>query len=318
MGATILLTGASSFTGFWFARELAREGHRVIATLRRKPQDYEGTRGRRVALLMQCADVVPEIVFGDAAFLKLTETSRCDLLCHTAARMERYRDIDFNISLALAENTRNFKAVSEILAGNGARGVVIAGTVAEAGEGQGTMPLAAMSPYALAKSMTATVLDFWCQRASLPLGKFVIPNPVGPMDQDRFCEYLAGEWLAHRVPTVRTPRYVRDNIHVSLLARAFAAFCADMLEAPHDRKLGPSLYAESQGDFAHRLAREMSPRLGLPCPLELAEQPVLAEPEIRINRDKVRERFPDWSETAAWDEFAASLACRSEAAHVVG
>jgi hypothetical protein len=47
----------------------------------------------------------------------------------------------------------------------------------------------------------------------------VIANPFGPLEEPRFCAYLVKTWAAGQVPEVRTPLYVRDNIHVSLLAK---------------------------------------------------------------------------------------------------
>ena len=47
----ILLTGVSSFTGFWFANELSNKGHDVIATFTKDSvDDYEGIRKQRVSL----------------------------------------------------------------------------------------------------------------------------------------------------------------------------------------------------------------------------------------------------------------------------
>ena len=36
----ILFTGGSSFTGYWFVKELAAAGHDVSAMFRRKAEDY--------------------------------------------------------------------------------------------------------------------------------------------------------------------------------------------------------------------------------------------------------------------------------------
>ena len=36
----ILFTGGSSFTGFWFIRELAAAGHEVTAIFRKRAEDY--------------------------------------------------------------------------------------------------------------------------------------------------------------------------------------------------------------------------------------------------------------------------------------
>ena len=36
----VLFTGGSSFTGFWFIRELAAAGHDVTAVFRKRPDEY--------------------------------------------------------------------------------------------------------------------------------------------------------------------------------------------------------------------------------------------------------------------------------------
>jgi len=49
----ILITGASSFTGMWFARGLAVAGHDVTATFRRR--EYDGLRAERVQRVLEVA-----------------------------------------------------------------------------------------------------------------------------------------------------------------------------------------------------------------------------------------------------------------------
>ena len=45
----ILFTGGSSFTGFWFIRELAAAGHEVTAVFRKRAEEYsDEVRRQRV------------------------------------------------------------------------------------------------------------------------------------------------------------------------------------------------------------------------------------------------------------------------------
>ena len=67
-------------------------------------------------------------------------------------------------------------------------------------------------------------LSLLLRRAGIGLGKFVIPNPFGPYEEPRFTAYLIKNWLAGATPNCSSPAYVRDNIHVSLLAKVYARF----------------------------------------------------------------------------------------------
>jgi UDP-glucose 4-epimerase len=95
---------------------------------------------------------------------------------------------------------------------------------------------------------------------------------------------------------------VRDNIHISLLAKVYAHFVAELPNGIS--RMGPSGYIESQGSFTHRIANEMRKRLGLRCEFVLKQQTEFSEPRIRINTDVADTGTLDWSEMAAWDEVA--------------
>jgi UDP-glucose 4-epimerase len=301
----ILLTGASSFTGFWMAKILAETGHHVVAPLRRPVADYsEDPRAERVRRLKEYAEVVGDCTFGSERFLELTTAGGYDLFCHHAARAADYRSPDFDISGALAENTRSLRDVLGKLATAGVKGVVYTGTVFEQNEGAGEAPLRAFSAYGVSKGLTATVVSYRCSEIGLPFHKFVIPNPFGPLEGRRFCSYLLGAWKAGNVAHVRTPDYVRDNIHVDLLALAYARFVGEVASSTAGRRLNPSGYVENQGSFARRVAAEMQPRLRLPCRLELAEQEDFSEPLMRVNTDSAAQYAEEWNEAKAWDGMA--------------
>lgn len=297
----ILLTGASSFTGYWFARLLAERGHEVTAPLRGAPERYEGRRAARVARLAGLVRLVPDCPFGSPSFLDLIGQERFDLLCHHAAEVGDYRSPDFDVTAALAANTQALPEVLRGLAAGGLGGVVLTCSVFAPGEGLGETPLRAFSPYGLSKGLTTEVFRYWCGVFGLPLGRFVIPNPFGPFEELRFCAYLLRTWRAGRTAEVRTPRYVRDNVPVRLLARAYADFTASLPGTKGESHFGPSFYAEAQGSFAERFAREVRARTALSCALNLAEQADFSEPLVRINTHPLA--LSAGEEKALWDEY---------------
>jgi UDP-glucose 4-epimerase len=301
----VLFTGGSSFTGSWFIRELAAAGHQITATFRQKPEAYaDEVRRRRVGLAVQSCRPVYGVSFGDERFLALAKEPGWDLLAHHAADVANYRSMDFDPVAALQNNARSLPAVLEALGAGGCRRVLLTGSVFENGEGAGSQGLPDFSPYGLSKALTSQTFRYYCGRAGMHLGKLVIANPFGPFEEPRYTAYLMKCWLQGATPSCNNPSYVRDNIHVSLLAKAYVEFAGSLPVTAGFSRFGPSGYPESQGAFTLRLAAEMRPRLGLPCPVELKTQTDFPEPRVRINVDIPDVRALGWDESAAWDAMA--------------
>ena len=309
----ILFTGGSSFTGYWFIKELAEGGYDVHATFTGGGvEDYAGVRAERVRKLQEFCTPVWDCVFGQQNFLELIQQQTdWDVLCHHAANVTDYKSNDFDIGAALSANTFNLRVTLETLLTSGCKKVVLTGSVFEQNEGAGEQPLRAFSPYGLSKGLTSEVFKYWCQIMGFSLGKFVIPNPFGPHEEARFTSYLVNSWMNGKKAGVNTPAYVRDNIHVSLLAGAYRAFVQNLDTHTGFEKVNPSGYVESQGAFAQRVAYEMKNRLDLPCVLELGHQTVFDEPMTRVNYDRVDLEVDQWSESAAWDQLAEFYLTRS-------
>lgn len=299
------MTGASSFTGMWFARELAKAGHTVITPLLHASQAYKETRKQRVEILQNHTQVIFECAFGSPQFMDLIDSQdELDMLCHHAADVVNYKSADFDAIKALEKNTWHLPKILKLLTEKNCRQIVLTGSIFEPSEGNGTDNLRAVSPYGLSKGLTSTYFEYYASLHAMKLGKFIIPNPFGPYEEERFTTFLMQTWASGSTATVTFPEYVRDNIHVSLLAKAYRWFVENLKKSESFIKLAPSEYVETQGEFAQHFAREMSQRLSLPCPLEFYEQTFFTEPKERYNRDKLDIKELQWNETQAWDELA--------------
>jgi nucleoside-diphosphate-sugar epimerase len=300
----ILFTGASSFTGYWFVKELAAAGHEVVATFRKRAEEYpDELRKKRIALAAKNCRPVYGCAFGDDRFLELIREGGWSLLCHHGADVTNYKSPDFNVTTALENNTHRLPAVLDALRQSNCYKVLLTGSVFENDEGAGSEGLPAFSPYGLSKALTWQAFRYYTQAHQMTLGKFVIPNPFGPFEEPRFTSFLIKNWKANVTPAVNTPAYVRDNIHVSLLAKVYAEFAKKLPDDAGVTKINPSGYAESQGAFALRFASEMRSRLNLDCRVELKTQTDFAEPRVRINTDIPDTKSLNWNESAAWDEI---------------
>lgn len=305
----ILLTGVSSFTGYWFAKALAERGHEIVAPLRggiESGGDIE--RAERMRRLTDIVEVVPACSFGSAEFLDLLKHRDFDVLCLHHAEVSDYRNPDFNIARAVDLNTFNLRETLLQLRERGLAGVVLTGSFFENDEGAGTTPLMAFSPYGLSKGLTAQIVKYRCHELGVPFGKFVVPHPFGSLEQPRLGSYLARTWREGKTAEIKTPAYVRDNIHVGLLAACYWRFVEATRGAAPQRKVNPSGYVEQQGAFIERLAREMRQRTGRACGVSLLTQTEFPEPVMRVNTQPAWLLAPEWNEQAAWDEYAPQFA----------
>lgn len=300
----ILFTGGSSFTGYWFIKELARAGHEVVAAFHRGLDEYpDDVRRKRVVALTDVCRPIFGMAFGDDRFVELINDSQWDLFCHHGADVANYKSPDFNVMATVANNTNRLPMVLDALIRRGCGKIVLTGSVFENDEGAGSRDLPAFSPYGLSKAFTWQLFRYHVLARQMTLGKFVIANPFGPYEEPRFTHYLMKNWFSGKTAVVNTPSYVRDNIHVSLLARAYVNFAVNLTDGL--TRTNPSGYVESQGSFAQRVAFEMRQRSGLKCELELLSQTDFSEPNIRINIDSCNKKVLNWNETEAWDEFTS-------------
>jgi nucleoside-diphosphate-sugar epimerase len=295
----ILLTGASSFSGMWFAKALAEAGHEVVAALR--SEGYEDPlRRARLDRVAAVADVVPGAPFGADAFLELVaRRGPFEVLCHHGAEAAGHKRPDFDVAGAVATNTRNADRTLAALKTCGARRLVLTGSVFEEDEGVGEEPRRAFSPYGMSKTLTSRALAQAANDAGLDFVKFVVPNPFGPFEAQTFQRFVMTSWREGRPAHVSHPFYVRDNVPVDLLARTYVAASEGLLGA----HVSPSFYAGSVGAFFQRMAAETASRTGWACALTLADSQSFEEPRIRTNSQQLDPHAYGWSEGGFWDAY---------------
>jgi nucleoside-diphosphate-sugar epimerase len=281
---------------------LAESGHEVIALIRKPIEAYEGVRQTRLTHLKPLLDLRYEISYGTSEFLSLLNKETFDIFCHHAADVNNYKSPDFDPIEALKNNCGPIGQVLKSLSQTGCCKILLTGSVFEEMEGAGSDHLRAVSPYGLSKSLTATAFKYYCKMENLALGKFVIPNPFGPFEEFRFTSFLIKNWYQGLNAPISMPSYVRDNIHVSLLAKAYRFFAEKLLTTTSFCQINPSGYPESQGAFTERFSKEMKKRLNLPCEYTLANQKEFLEPRVRINTDILD---LDFNDTLAWDDLAS-------------
>jgi len=303
----ILITGGSSFTGMWFVKALSNLGHDLVIPLKRDLSEYQGIRKQRIEEIELYGDRHFNCPFGSESFLSLIENSApFDLFCNHAADVADYRNPNFDFADALAKNTHNLSQVLDKLKIKGCNHVILTGSVFERGEGAGSEGLEALSPYGLSKGLTYETFRFFTSKKRMHLGKFVVPNPFGPYEEDRFTTYLMREWLSGNMAVVKTPEYVRDNVPAPLLAHAYVDYAERFFKNPSLERCSPSFYRETMREFAARYACETKKRIGKPCTLDFLPQEHFEEPKIRVNKTQLdpvkfffdEERFFD--ENVAW------------------
>jgi UDP-glucose 4-epimerase len=300
----LLLTGISSFSGLWFARALAKAGHEVVAPMRAAAY-ADPLRQARINEAAKVATLVPATPFGSEAFLDLISThGPFDVLCHHAAEAANHKSPDFDVEGAVAANTLHMDRTLAAARRAGVERLVITGSVFEAGEGQGSEPLAAFSPYGHSKTLTARAFALAAGEAKMELVKFVIPNPFGPFEGQTFQRFVMSAWRDARPVHVTHPLYVRDNVPVDLLALAYV----EAVEGRAGRHVSPSMFAGLTGDFFKRMAAEIAPRTGWGCALTLADSQVFDEPETRVNLQPLDAAALGWSSSDFWDSYAAYYA----------
>jgi UDP-glucose 4-epimerase len=308
----ILFTGVSSFTGFHFVNQLAQNKQfEIHAILSNKIDDYTGLKKQRISLINSNVIIHENIQFGDDTFLELVKKSSInfDALCCHGAFVENYNSPEFDICKALSLNARNISQVLRYFKEGGGKILVHTGSIFEPNEGVCDQNANAFNPYGLSKHFTNQLLEYHSYRYDLSFGKFVIPNPFGKHEEPRFTNYLFNCWFKNETPLVKTPKYIRDNIPIDLLAVSYVDFVKKIMsthqinEISQNHKINPSGYVESQGQFTERIVKRLNVKYNMQLAVNFHDQVDFDQPISRFNQTNLFELYPGWNENSFWDDY---------------
>lgn len=299
----ILLTGITSFTGFHIAKELA-EKYEVYATLTRKKIDYTGLKRKRIENLPKKIQLIEETSFGDKKFHDLLSEKPFISLCHHGAEVSNYNSPDFDYLQAVYSNTNNIESVLKLFKEKGGKNIIITGSVFENYEGYSDKYLEGLNNYGLSKYLSFEIWKHFGLKNDMKLGKFVIPNPFGLYEEERFNSYVINNWLKGNPVALKTPEYIRDNIPVDYLAEKYIEFHESLIHSKETfMKCSPSGYHGTMQDFTRLLASKLTAKKNLDCKIQKTVQEDFSQPITRLNAKESSLLNGSWDEQRFWEEY---------------
>ena len=303
MSSTIIFTGVSSFTGTWFAQELARSGHHVRGILARPRASYQGLRAQRVASLQGVVDLVDDAPMGSARFMRaISSLSDVKAVCWHHAIVGDYLADDYPVGDAITQGIQGAAQAAQLLAERNCEIAIVTRSVFEPRQGEPSGG-PAIGMYGVAKLAVSEALDWHMAQAGIPVKHYVLCNPVGPLEESRLTAYLIRSWQKDVVPELRAGKWVRDNLPIDLLARDYVSFLVGGAGVRSINRT-PSFWAMSNYDWALRIAEQFSGRLGLLAPIAVARHQDQSQPLVRTGRDRIS-ADSNWSEAEFWASYAA-------------
>ncbi len=305
----LLLFGISSFTGYWFAQAASTSGFGVVGVLTKPLTSYDPLRSARLKRLGSSVELIESAPLGsDNLLAAVRRLKHVDVVGWHHAVVGDFKSASYPIGQAIDSALQGIPALAEALTERGCRGAAISHSVFEADRGlpAGGLPI---GRYGIAKRAVGDALSLFSAQLGWETAHFVICNPVGPFENLRLTAYLVREWSHGRIPSLQAPHWTRDNIPVDLLATRYADALEGLLQGTGGL-FTPSYWPMKNREWAHKIAENFAPRLGLNC--RLAETEVLdeSEPRIRMGVEKIHPP-PSWRESEFWDRYAAFYAAAS-------
>jgi nucleoside-diphosphate-sugar epimerase len=299
----VVFSGISSMSGAMIARELLLRDVSIVGLARTPLRLQSEIVSKRLLDIEDSISWIENVTHGSEAMVQSLSQAKADTFVIHAHPMEGFKSQEYDLGSVINEMTSNLHNEIKSFANAGGQRVIYSGSVFEPNTQLGTAPNVAASRYGISKAVVWESLRRECDIIGVSLSRVTIPNPFGVGEIGRFGNYLSGEWNLGKTPIVKTPDYIRDNIHVRELAIRYADFVTE--NCFDSQNLRPSGYIESQIGFAQRMALEFSARSGKTFRVGSERQLDFIEPLVLINDGSKSNSFAE-KESYYWDEYFSS------------
>lgn len=251
----LLLTGVSSFTGFWFAKKLRAKGFNIICPLPRSKGDYFDIKSIRIQNLEDDITLVFDCPIGSKKFKALLN-KKYEAICLHAAHVTDYQSSKFDLLFSLTQNLNDIEYILEQSMDNGTKSIIWTSSIFEdvidKNDEDFDYYKVPWLKYALSKKTSYTIVKHLALSIGLNFVRFVIPNPFGPFEDQKLCFHLTKSLMQGNDFIIKTPDYVRDMIHIEKLAEIYVKQILHRNETSF-KECRPSEYRMKIFDFAKLL-----------------------------------------------------------------
>lgn len=290
-------------SGAMLARELLHRNASIVGLARTPVRLQPEIVSKRLLGIEESISWLENVSHGSEEMVKSLSQAKAETFIIHAHPMEGFKSQEYDLGAVIHQMTHNLHNEIKSFVNAGGQRVIYSGSVFEPNTQLATAPNVAASKYGISKAVVWESLRRECEFFGVSLSRVTIPNPFGVGEIGRFGNYLTGEWRIGTTPVVKTPDYIRDNIHVRELATRYADFVIE--NSFENQNLRPSGYIESQLAFAQRMAFEFSVRSGKTLLVDSETQIDFFEPLVLINDGSKSTSFAE-KESEFWDEYFSS------------
>ena len=244
---SVCITGVTSFTGCWIARHFAEHGWTTFGFCSKPQGRYEGLQQKRLSMIENSVEIHFSLPAEGDALKDWIQHHKPDCWIHHHHYMSNYRSNDYDWNEFERTCLLPLEGLVAELATNGCRGIIYSGTFFEPSEGGSDRPTPTL--YGQSKWVVWQKLQHLCHERKLLLSKVVIPDPVGPLEnQDRLIPTLIDKARRGELFELRQPMAIGDHLPVFELATVYHELGKTLL-AGNGRIVRPSGWRGTNHDW---------------------------------------------------------------------